>query len=189
MADRPSWSAIKRTRKRTAARRDGYRRAKEAFELAQRVRRARERLGMTQAELASRIGSTQPAVARLEAGGVTPSPAALRRVAGGPRFTEGQVSRVVARESPRNFDLRLGGHADDSIDIHRVVTTEILVSVIDPVPECHELHEGVGKRRRDEHSRRMRLAREEPPRERDAHRPRVDPERLVDATRVQADAR
>ena len=37
---------------------------------------------MTQAELASRVGSTQPAVARLEAGGVTPSLATLRRIAG-----------------------------------------------------------------------------------------------------------
>jgi HTH-type transcriptional regulator/antitoxin HipB len=82
MADRPSWSTIKRTRKSTAARREGYRRAREAFEVAERVRRARERLGMTQAELASRTGSTQPAVARLEGGGVTPSLATLRRIAG-----------------------------------------------------------------------------------------------------------
>jgi ribosome-binding protein aMBF1 (putative translation factor) len=67
MADRRSWSTIKRARKDSAARGDGYRRAKEAFELVQRVRRARARLGMTQAELGSRIGSTQPAVARLEA--------------------------------------------------------------------------------------------------------------------------
>ena len=82
MANRPSWSVIKRTRKNTVTRREGYRHAREAFELAQRVRRARERLGMTQAELASRVGSTQPAVARLEAGGVTPSLATLRRIAG-----------------------------------------------------------------------------------------------------------
>ena len=82
MADRPSWSTIKRTRKNSLTRREGYRRAREAFELAQRVRRARERLGMTQAELASRVGSTQPAVARLEAGGVNPSLATLRRIAG-----------------------------------------------------------------------------------------------------------
>ena len=81
MADRPSWNTIKRARKKTAARRDGYRRAKEAFKLAERVRRAREPLGMTQAELASRVGSTQPAVARLEAGGVTRSLATLRRIA------------------------------------------------------------------------------------------------------------
>jgi len=65
MADRPSWNTIKRTRKKTAARRDGYGRAKEAFKLAERVRRAREPLGMTQAELASRVRSTQPALALL----------------------------------------------------------------------------------------------------------------------------
>jgi predicted transcriptional regulator len=45
------------------------------------VRQARERLGITQAELAARIGSTQPAIARLEAGGVSPSLATLRRIA------------------------------------------------------------------------------------------------------------
>jgi transcriptional regulator with XRE-family HTH domain len=36
---------------------------------------------MTQAELAARIGSTQAALARLEAGGVTPSLDTLRRIA------------------------------------------------------------------------------------------------------------
>src|SRR5207302_10198624 len=80
-ADRRSWSAIKHARRDTAARREGYRRAKQDFELAERVRQARERVGMTQAELASRIGSTQPAVARLEAGGITPSLHTLRRIA------------------------------------------------------------------------------------------------------------
>jgi len=81
MAERRSWSAIKGARRDTAARREGYRRAREAVELAERVRRARERARMTQAELASRIGSTQPAVARLEAGGTTPSLDTLRRIA------------------------------------------------------------------------------------------------------------
>ena len=99
MADRPSWSTIKRTRKNTAARRAGYRRAKAAFELAERVRRARERVGMTQAELASRIGSTQPAVARLEAGGVTPSLATLRRVAAALRLELVVDLRPVRRVS------------------------------------------------------------------------------------------
>lgn len=81
MPDRQSWSATKRTRRATATRRTGYRRAKGAFELVEQVRSARERLGMTQSELASRIGSTQPAVARLEAGGVTPSLDTLHRIA------------------------------------------------------------------------------------------------------------
>jgi transcriptional regulator with XRE-family HTH domain len=49
--------------------------------VGERIRTERERLGLTQAELADRIGSTQPAVARLEAGGVTPSLDTLGRVA------------------------------------------------------------------------------------------------------------
>jgi ribosome-binding protein aMBF1 (putative translation factor) len=81
MADRQSWNVIKKARRDTSARREAYDRAKEAYELGRRVRRARERLGMTQADLASRTGSTQPAVARLEAGGVTPSLETLHRVA------------------------------------------------------------------------------------------------------------
>ncbi len=78
---RRSWTSIKRAKADSEARRVGYRQAKEGFELAERVRQARERAGLTQAELASRIGSTQPAVARLEAGGSSPSFATLRRIA------------------------------------------------------------------------------------------------------------
>jgi len=81
MAERRSWSALKRERKVSVARRAGYRRAKKAYEIAERVRQARERLGMTQSELATRIGSTQPAIARLEAGGVTPNLDTLHRIA------------------------------------------------------------------------------------------------------------
>ena len=72
---------MKRERGASIARRTGYRRAREAFAIAERVREARERGGMTQAELAARIGSTQPALARLEAGGVTPSLDMLHRIA------------------------------------------------------------------------------------------------------------
>ena len=78
---RRSWAAIKRVKADSRERREAYREAKEAFELAERVREARERLGITQAELAARIGSTQPAIARLEAGGITPSFDTLRRIA------------------------------------------------------------------------------------------------------------
>jgi ribosome-binding protein aMBF1 (putative translation factor) len=78
---RRSWAAIKRSRSAADLRRSGYRQAKESFDLAERVRQARERLGLTQAELAARIGSTQPAMARLEGGGVTPSLVTLRRIA------------------------------------------------------------------------------------------------------------
>ena len=81
MSERKSWGTVKRERKVSIARRTGYRRAKEAFEIAERVRQARERRGLTQAELAARIGSTQPALARLEAGGVMPNLDTLHRIA------------------------------------------------------------------------------------------------------------
>jgi len=59
----------------------GYRDTRDAFELAEQVRAARERADITQEELAARIGNTQPAIARLEAGGVTPNLTTLRRIA------------------------------------------------------------------------------------------------------------
>lgn len=81
MSDRRNWGTVKRARKVSVVRRAGYRRAREASEIAERVRQTREHLDMTQAELAARIGSTQPAVARLEAGGVTPNLDTLHRIA------------------------------------------------------------------------------------------------------------
>jgi len=60
MTDRRSWSALKRERKVSVARRAGYRHAKEAFEIAARVREARERLGLTQAELAAGPTCSRP---------------------------------------------------------------------------------------------------------------------------------
>ena len=78
---RSSWAGIKRAKADSEERRAGHRQAKNAFELAERVRQARERMDITQAELAKRIGSTQPAIARLEAGGSTPSFDTLRRIA------------------------------------------------------------------------------------------------------------
>jgi transcriptional regulator with XRE-family HTH domain len=44
------------------------------------VREARKRAGLTQAELAKRVGTSQSAVARLERGGVTPTFAKLSQI-------------------------------------------------------------------------------------------------------------
>jgi HTH-type transcriptional regulator/antitoxin HipB len=59
----------------------GYQRARRALELGEQIRRLREGLGISQAELGRRIGSTQPAIARLEAGRVSPTLETLDRVA------------------------------------------------------------------------------------------------------------
>ena len=44
------------------------------------VRRARRRAGLTQADLAARVATTQSAVARWETGGATPSLETLRGI-------------------------------------------------------------------------------------------------------------
>src|SRR5271166_3026779 len=57
----------------------------EEYALLDELLRARQRAGLTQAEVAARMGTNTPAVARLEAGGGSrhswPSIAALRRYA------------------------------------------------------------------------------------------------------------
>lgn len=58
-----------------------YEAARIRFELGQAVRKRREELGLTQAELAGRAGLKQPAVARFEAGGTMPTIPMLERLA------------------------------------------------------------------------------------------------------------
>jgi DNA-binding XRE family transcriptional regulator len=64
-------SRARRPAAKTVASAIGRRRNLSSCE--KRVRQARARLGITQAELAKRIGSRQPAMTRLEAGGSVPS--------------------------------------------------------------------------------------------------------------------
>lgn len=62
-----------------------YRRAYDAlgeeFALAESMVAARARAGLTQDELAKRMGTTQPVVARIESGRVLPSTRTLERYA------------------------------------------------------------------------------------------------------------
>lgn len=62
----------------------GYRKAYDAlegeFELVAALIEARQRAGLSQAELAARIGTKQPAIARME-GGKLPSTTTLQRIA------------------------------------------------------------------------------------------------------------
>jgi ribosome-binding protein aMBF1 (putative translation factor) len=81
MTEKASWTELKTRRGDSEARRRGYQEAQDAFHLGARVRAERERLGLTQSELAEKMGTTQPTIARLEAGGVTPSLDTLHRAA------------------------------------------------------------------------------------------------------------
>jgi ribosome-binding protein aMBF1 (putative translation factor) len=62
-----------------------YRKAHESlapeFELARAVIRARAKAGLTQAELAARMATTQSVIARLESGRARPSTKTLERLA------------------------------------------------------------------------------------------------------------
>jgi ribosome-binding protein aMBF1 (putative translation factor) len=60
--------------------RQGYAEARRAFAIGQVVRERRVALGLSQTELAARAGMTQPALSRLEAGGVVPTIPVLERI-------------------------------------------------------------------------------------------------------------
>ena len=55
--------------------------ARLAFEVGEKVRDAREAAGLTQRELATRMSTSQAAVARLEAGGTSATLTTLHRAA------------------------------------------------------------------------------------------------------------
>ena len=76
-----------------------YRKAYDALEaefaLAKAVIDARNRAGLTQVELAKKMGTTQPVIARLEGGHVRPSMRTLER------FAKATGSRLLIRFEPR----------------------------------------------------------------------------------------
>ena len=74
-----SWmDPVERLRQRLAGAEEGWLFAQIAGQVAAR----RAQLGLSQAELASRVGTTQSAIARLEAGGRPPRIDTLLRIAG-----------------------------------------------------------------------------------------------------------
>ena len=80
MSQRNTWQALKARRPDTPERRAGYERARRAHELGAKVRAMREARGISQSDLAQRMGTTQSVIARLELGGVEPRFDTLERV-------------------------------------------------------------------------------------------------------------
>ena len=80
--------------------RDAYARAYAEADLASRlaeiVYRLRTNAGLTQTELARRMGTTQSAIARVEAGGSTPTLDLLDRVG---RAVDAQITLTVSGET------------------------------------------------------------------------------------------
>jgi HTH-type transcriptional regulator/antitoxin HipB len=60
---------------------EAYEATRLAIDVGEKIRAAREAAGLSQRELASRMGTSQAAVARLEAGGVGATLTTLQKVA------------------------------------------------------------------------------------------------------------
>jgi transcriptional regulator with XRE-family HTH domain len=80
--------------------RDAYEALEEEFSLASALVDARKRSGLTQEELAKKMGTTQPVVARLESGRTLPSLRTLKRLA------TAAGSRLVITFEPREAKAR-----------------------------------------------------------------------------------
>jgi ribosome-binding protein aMBF1 (putative translation factor) len=75
-----AYEALARDRRASEEYREGYAEARRAFLIGQAIRERRLALGLSQTELAARAGMTQPALSRLEAGGVVPASPLLERI-------------------------------------------------------------------------------------------------------------
>ncbi len=82
--------------------RKAYEALEEEFVLASAVMDVRNRAGLTQQELARKMGTTQPVVARLESGRIRPSMRTLERLAAA------TGSRLLIRFEPREAKRRAG---------------------------------------------------------------------------------
>jgi ribosome-binding protein aMBF1 (putative translation factor) len=84
---------------------EAYDALEEEFVLASAVMDVRNRAGLTQEELARRMGTTQPVVARLESGRSRPSMRTLERLA------EATGSRLLISFEPRRAGRLAGSSA------------------------------------------------------------------------------
>ena len=75
-----AYEELARDRRGSEEYQQGYAEARRAFLIGQAVRGRRLALGLSQTELATRAGMTQPALSRLEAGGVVPTIPLLERI-------------------------------------------------------------------------------------------------------------
>lgn len=75
-----SYEDLASSRRDSAMYREGYSEAERAFRIGLAVRERRIALGLSQVEVAARARMTQPALSRLEAGGVIPTIPLLERI-------------------------------------------------------------------------------------------------------------
>ena len=82
--------------------RKAYEALEDEFAVAKAVIAARNRAGLTQTELAQKMGTTQPVVARMEGGRIQPSLRTLQRLA------KATGSRLLIRFEPCQTDRTAG---------------------------------------------------------------------------------
>jgi transcriptional regulator with XRE-family HTH domain len=75
-----NWRQVRNERLELTTARAGYERARRSFEIGARVRELRTARGLTQSQLAAQVGTSQSALARLEAGGVEPRISTLEAI-------------------------------------------------------------------------------------------------------------
>lgn len=80
MSERSSWKDVKKPRSMAAQR--AYEDEAHISEFRELVYKLRTESGLTQAELAKRMGTTQSVIARMEAGGTRPTLDTLEKLAG-----------------------------------------------------------------------------------------------------------
>ena len=81
MTSRKTLSDLRRENAANPEFQAAYAETRLRFELGEAVRARREELGWSQTQLAERAGMRQPAIARFEAGGTTPTLPVLERIA------------------------------------------------------------------------------------------------------------
>jgi transcriptional regulator with XRE-family HTH domain len=81
MVKRPGWDDMKAQRPLTEEGRAAYEDDARISEFRARLYRLRTEAGVTQAELAGRMGTTESAIARMEGGGARPTLEALEKLA------------------------------------------------------------------------------------------------------------
>ena len=81
MNERTGWDDLKTSRPLTAAGRAAYEDEARISAFRELVYRLRTNAGLTQAELAGRMGTTQSAIARMEGGGTRPTLETLEKLA------------------------------------------------------------------------------------------------------------
>ncbi len=91
--------------------RKAYGALQEEFALAEAVIEARRRVGLTQHQLARKMGTTQPVVARLESGSTRPSLRTLERLAGA------TGSRLVISFQPRERTTKEQVIASSTVEV------------------------------------------------------------------------